>query len=107
MVPWLRLCLPAQKVRVQSLVGKLKTPHASWPKHQNINQEQCCNRFNEDFKTGPHQKQTKNILQKTKKILRRKAMPPSIMATRVNWAFVCKNLGAGFRLSTNSKKSVT
>ena len=27
-----------------------KIPHASWPKYQNIKQEQYCNKFNEDFK---------------------------------------------------------
>ena len=32
-------------------------PHASRPKNQNIKQNQCCNRFNKDFKNGPHQKQ--------------------------------------------------
>ena len=33
-----------------------KIPHASWPKNQNIKQKQCCNKFNKDFKNGPHQK---------------------------------------------------
>ena len=33
-----------------------KTPHASWPKNQNITQKQYCNKFNKDFKKGPHQK---------------------------------------------------
>ena len=27
-----------------------KIPHASWPKNQNIKQEQYCNKFNKDFK---------------------------------------------------------
>ena len=36
-----------------------KIPHASQPKNQNIKQKQYCNKFNEDFKNGPHPK--KNI----------------------------------------------
>ena len=31
-------------------------PHALQPKCQNIKQRQYCNKFNEDFKNGPHQK---------------------------------------------------
>ena len=34
----------------------VKTPHASRPKNQNINQKQYCNKFSKDFKNGPHQK---------------------------------------------------
>ena len=33
-----------------------KIPHASWPKNQNIKQKPYCNKFNKDFKNGPHQK---------------------------------------------------
>ena len=33
-----------------------KFPHASWPKKQNVKQKQYCNKFNKDFKNGPHQK---------------------------------------------------
>ena len=33
-----------------------KIPHASWLKNQNIKQKQYCNKFNKDFKNGPHQK---------------------------------------------------
>ena len=34
-----------------------KIPHALGPKKQkNINQKQYCNKFNKDFKNGPHQK---------------------------------------------------
>ena len=33
-----------------------KMPHASQPKNQNIKQKQYCNKFNKDFKNGPHQK---------------------------------------------------
>ena len=33
-----------------------KIPHASWAKNQNIKQKPYCNKFNKDFKNGPHQK---------------------------------------------------
>ena len=37
--------------------GGAKIPHASWPKQGNIKkQKQYCNKFNKDFKNGPHQK---------------------------------------------------
>ena len=36
-----------------------KIPHASWPKKPK--QKQYCNKFNKDFKSGPHQKKTKKI----------------------------------------------
>ena len=39
-------------------------PGASRPKTQNIKQKQYCNKFNKDFKTGPHQKRN---LKKEKK----------------------------------------
>ena len=35
-----------------------KIPHVSWPKNQNIKQKQYCNKFNKDFKNGPHQKKS-------------------------------------------------
>ena len=38
------------------LVGELKFPYASQPKNENIQQKQCCNKFNEDFKNGQPQK---------------------------------------------------
>ena len=31
-----------------------KVPHALGPKNQNIKQKQYCNKFNKDFKNGPH-----------------------------------------------------
>ena len=37
----------------------IKIPHVSQPKIQNINQKQYCNKFNKDFKDGPHQKNCK------------------------------------------------
>ena len=33
-----------------------KIPHASWAKKQKHTKKQCCNKFNKDFKNGPHQK---------------------------------------------------
>ena len=33
-----------------------KIPYALRPKNQNIKQKQYCNKFNKDFKSGPHQK---------------------------------------------------
>ena len=30
---------------------------ALWPKNQTIKQKQYCNKFNDDFKNGPHQKE--------------------------------------------------
>ena len=32
-----------------------RIPHASRPKNRSIKQEQYCNKFNKDFKNGPHQ----------------------------------------------------
>ena len=34
----------------------VEMPHASWQKNQNIKQKLYCNKFNKDFKKGPHQK---------------------------------------------------
>ena len=33
-----------------------KIPHASQPGNQKVKQKQYCNKFNKDFKNGPHQK---------------------------------------------------
>ena len=38
---------------------RAKIPHGSWPKNQIIKQKHYCNKFNKDFKHGPHQKNTK------------------------------------------------
>ena len=38
-----------------------KIPHAWRPKNQNIKQKQYCNKFNKDFKNGPHQKKKKTL----------------------------------------------
>ena len=37
-----------------TLDWRAKIPHATGPKHQNIEQKQYCNKFNKDFKSGPH-----------------------------------------------------
>ena len=36
-----------------------KIPHNSQPKDENIKQKQHCNKFNKDFKNGPHPKKKK------------------------------------------------
>ena len=33
-----------------------KIPHASRSKNPNVKQKRYCNKFNKDFKNGPHQK---------------------------------------------------
>ena len=33
-----------------------KIPQALWSQNQNVTQKQYCNKFNTDFKNGPHQK---------------------------------------------------
>ena len=43
-----------------------KGSHDSWPKKTNQKQKQYCNKFNLDFKNGPHQKSLKK---KKKKFL--------------------------------------
>ena len=56
---------PSNAGDVSSIPGwGAKIPHTSQPKNQNIKQKQYCNKFNEDFKNGPHQK--KKILKKNK-----------------------------------------
>ena len=45
-------------------------PHALGPKNQNIKQKQYCNKFNKDFKNGPHQK-IKSFKKKKKDASRR------------------------------------
>ena len=67
MVQWLRLCI--SNAGGTGLIPGLgaKIPHALWPEHQNIKQKQYCDKFNKDFKTGPHQK-NKNKKKKKKKV---------------------------------------
>ena len=55
--------LPSNAGGAGSIPGQgAKIPHASGPKKKpkNIKQKQYCNKFNEDFKIGPHQK--KNLV---------------------------------------------
>ena len=40
-------------------------PHASWPKNQNVKQEQFVT-FNKDFKNGSHKKKTFKKINKNK-----------------------------------------
>ena len=49
-----------------------KIPHASGPKNQNKRQKQYCNKFNKDFKNGPHQKKkiSKKLRLRKKGIIR-------------------------------------
>ena len=43
-----------------SILGRgAKNPHALWPKNQSVKQKQYCNKFNKDFKNGPHKKKKK------------------------------------------------
>ena len=44
-----------------------KVPHDLRPKNQNIKQKEYCNKFNKDFKNGPHQKKKKKTFKKEKK----------------------------------------
>ena len=58
------LGVPVVKTLPSNAGGGLgtKIPHALRPKNQNIKQKQYCNKFNQDFKNGPHLK--KKILKK-------------------------------------------
>ena len=48
---------PSSAEGVGSIPGwGAEKPHASWPKGQNIKQEQYCNKFNKAFTNVPHQK---------------------------------------------------
>ena len=48
--------MPSNADDMVSIPGQgAKTSHASWPKKQNIKQKRYCNKFNKDFKKGPHQ----------------------------------------------------
>ena len=51
-----------QEVQVSSLIGELRYHMSLGQKNQNIRQKQYCNKFNKDFKNGPHQ--NKKILKK-------------------------------------------
>ena len=52
--------LPSSAGGVGSIPGRgTMIPHATRSKNQNIKQKQYCNKFNKDFKNGPHQKEKK------------------------------------------------
>ena len=55
--------LPSNAGGVGSIPGwGANIPHVSWPKNYNMKQKQYCNKFNKDFKSGPHGK--KNLKKK-------------------------------------------
>ena len=59
--------LPSNAGVTGSIPGQgAKTPHASWPKNQNMKQKQYWNKFNKDFKNGSH---TQKIFKKIKKYI--------------------------------------
>ena len=61
-VQWLGLCLPMQKMWVQSLVGKLKSHIPQGLKNQNMKQKQYCNKFNKkNLKKMIHVKKKKSL----------------------------------------------
>ena len=72
-VQWLRPRLPRQGVWVWSLVGKLKIPHASWPKNQNIKQKQYCTNLR--FYNSESHSVVSNSLQPQTRILEWIAVP--------------------------------
>ena len=46
---------PVVKTSLFSAEGVCLIPHASWPKKsKHKNQKQFCNKFNKEFKNGPH-----------------------------------------------------
>ena len=49
-VQWLRLCFPVQSI--PDWVARI--PHTLWSKNPKVKQKQYCNKFNKDFKNGPH-----------------------------------------------------
>ena len=77
-VQWLRLHFPMQGVRVRSLVGERGSHMPHCQKTKNIKQKQYCNKFNKDFKNGPHQK---------KNLKKKKELCVVYMKFRFNWTF--------------------
>ena len=58
--------LPSSAGREGLITGQgAKIPHVLWPKSQNIKQKQYRDKFNKDFKNGPHKKK-KNFKKKRK-----------------------------------------
>ena len=83
-VQWLRL--PSNAGGVGLIPGQwAKIPHVSQPKKkkpkQNIKQKQYCNKFNKDFKNGPHRKQQTYL---DKSINFSKALKSKIYLSRIN-----------------------
>ena len=65
---------PSSAGGVGSIPGQgTKIPHASRPKHQT---EANCNKFNKEFKNGPHQKK-KSLKNKTKQMVLGQLNSPS------------------------------
>ena len=54
-VQWLRLCLSMQGGKFDPLLGN-SCPTCFIAKIKRTRQKQCCNKFNRDFKNGPHKK---------------------------------------------------
>ena len=80
-----------------------KIPHALRPKSQNIEQKQYCNKFNKDFKNGPHQKHKKIIRSCCccccciASVVSNSAQPHSWLPTRLPcpWDYPGKDTGVG------------
>ena len=65
--------LPSNAGGAGSIPGQgARIPHGLRPKGQNIKQKQYCDKFNKDFKNGPHQKNLLKKPQKQKKIIKNK-----------------------------------
>ena len=83
-VQWLRLHLPLQG-NAGLIPGEgIKIPHASQPENQNIKQKQYCNKFNKDFKNGPHHLKKKNLEKKKKKKNYSPQQPHKVRAGQTN-----------------------
>ena len=57
------------EVQIQSLVGELRLHMPYSQRKQNIKQKPYCNKFNNDFKNGPHQKDLKKKKKRKKYLL--------------------------------------
>ena len=80
--PVVRRTSPSNAGGAGSVPGRgAKIPHASGPKNQNIKQKQYCNKFNKDFKNGPHQK---NLF---KEMLFKKELRDSVLHLDILLAF--------------------
>ena len=80
--------LPSNAGGTGSIPGRgAKIPYTSWPKNQNIKQKQYCNKFNKDFKNGPHQKNLKKKYSSTN--------GKSISLSFSSWSSLCWGLKSG------------